>query len=43
MKLLQKIGIMAALLVPALALATPKVDSCCSGSCCPNCPLCHHG
>lgn len=43
MKLFRTIGIILALAIPAVALATPKVASCCDGSCCPGCPFCHHG
>ncbi len=43
MKILRNLGIAFALIIPLAAFATPKVQSCCSGDCCPSCPFCPSG
>ena len=41
MKILRNFGLALALLIPAVAAAaTPSIQSCCPGHCCPGCPLC---
>jgi hypothetical protein len=44
MKIIRAIGLTFALLTPAIAFATPKMDpTCCDSWCCPSCPHCPSG